>query len=138
MSIPIDCAATIGVAGATQARESVAAAAQWASAAGGARAALPASGSERRVARLLQDQTEIRQVDHQEEDEWQGQTSRRLGGSRHQAARTSNRRQQLDRPPRPGLRSTWGIEEEESFWQVEPRYSTHTCIGPKPDDRWQA
>lgn len=132
-------AASIGIAGAAQAQESMAAAAAWASAAGGARTALSSqSGSERRTARLLQDQTEFWQAEHDEE-EHQGETSRQQGGSLRQAAsRASHQRKQLERPPRPGLRSTWGIEEEESFWGVQPRYSTHTCIGPKPDDRWQA
>lgn len=130
-------AASIGVAGAAQARASVTAATEWARAAGGARAAVPSSGSERRVARLLQDQTEVWHAGHDEEVR-QGQTSRRHGGSRRQAARTSHHRQHSERPARPGLRSTWGIEEEESFWKVQPRYSTHTCIGPKPEDRWQA
>jgi hypothetical protein len=39
---------------------------------------------------------------------------------------------QLDVP------STWALAEEEETWRVPPRYSTFTCIGPKPDDRWQA
>lgn len=34
--------------------------------------------------------------------------------------------------------SSWALAEEEATWRVQPRYSTFTCIGPKPDDRWQA
>lgn len=34
--------------------------------------------------------------------------------------------------------SSWAVAEEEAAWEVPPLFSTHTCIGPKPEDRWQA
>lgn len=100
-----------------------AAAARLASAAPGA---LGAAARARPAARVLHDQPPSR--DHaatqkQWRRHWRQAERARLAGAPER---------QLDVP------SSWALAEEEETWQVPPRFSTFTCIGPKPDDRWQA
>lgn len=93
--------------------------------------------SERPTPRLLQEPSE-----HAEPNEQQSRRHGRRRNSRRQQHGQEGGRQEQPQPSRPrqrpGLRSSWAISEEEASWVVPPRYSTHTCIGPKPEDRWQA
>lgn len=91
-----------------------------------ASAALGAAARARPAARMLHDQRPPR--DHsatqkQWRRHWRQAERERLAGAPER---------QLDVP------SSWALSEEEEAWRVQPRYSTFTCIGPKPDDRWQA
>jgi len=46
--------------------------------------------------------------------------------------------QQQQQQQRAGLHSSWAIAAEEASWEVPPRYSTHSCLGPHFDDNWRA
>lgn len=106
-------------------------ASEWRRAAGdsagaGAAAAHWSPPTVRPTARLLHDQPPPR--DHRAtqlewRQHWRAAERERLHGAS---------------PRRLNVPSSWALDEEEAAWRVPPRYSTFTCFGPKPDDRWQA